>query len=238
MSSNFFGRIATAVATTIVLAGTAEAASSVSSGSNFAGTVITFNEYDGLSTTGPLQLNPDVIFTSVPYALVGADAQDLQDNGLWGARGDIERAPGDGNVLISTPTGDGHFLASQFVAQRGELGFSFATPVAQVGAYFNQFQPYGATNNSMRLIVYDRYGNDLESFSFSVDTDPAGYNEGVFLGFSRASADIYGFGIADGTFVLDNLTYAVAEVPEPAALALLMAGGLGACGARRKRKSR
>jgi PEP-CTERM motif len=196
------------------------------------GAVIDFNNFDGLLTTGPLNLGPalgvDVTFTSSPFTTVGADAQDLGDNGLWGARG----TPADG--LVDTPTGNGHFLASAFVARRGEFGFSFSAPVANVGAFFNQFQAAGATGNSLRVLAYDQEGNDIESFSYSVNTDPFGYNEGMFLGFSRASADIWGFGITDGSFVMDNLT--LAPVPEPGSWGLLMAGLL-AVGLRQRSRS-
>jgi PEP-CTERM motif len=88
-----------------------------------------------------------------------------------------------------------------------------------VGAFVNQFQ--GTAPNSMVVLAYGVDGEVLESFSIGVDTDVNGYNEGLFVGFQRASADIYGFGIADGTFVLDNLTYAV---PEPGSLAMVLAG--------------
>lgn len=181
-------------------------------------TVLDFNAYDGLLTTGPLDMGTTpgaVVFTSAPFAVVGAAAQDLGANGLWGARG----TPEDG--LVDTPTGNGHFLASAFVARRGELGFSFAQPVAKVGAFFNQFQTDGVPNN-LRLIAYDAAGNELESFAFSINTAADGYNEGKFLGFSRTSADIYGFGISDGSFVMDNLT--TAPVPEPGTYALMAAG--------------
>jgi hypothetical protein len=93
--------------------------------------------------------------------------------------------------------------------------------VARVGAFFNQFQT-AAGNNSLRVLAYDRDGNDIESFSFSPDTDAFGFNEGVFLGFARGSADIWGFGITDGSFVMDDLT--LAPVPEPGTWALM---GLG-----------
>ncbi len=193
--------------------------------------VANFNQFDGLTGTGPVDVGNvpgQIVFSSVPVAVVGAFAQDLGENGLWGARG----TPDSG--LVQTPTGDGNFLSSAFVGGRGEVGFSFATPVSSVGAFFNQFQSEGV-NNSMLLIAYDQAGNVLESFSYSVNTAWDGYNEGKFLGFSRASTDIYGFGIADGTFVMDELT--VAAVPEPGTWALMLLG-LGLAGRMAQRRAR
>ena len=106
--------------------------------------------------------------------------------------------------------------------------------MASVGAYFNQFQAAGATGNSLRVLAYDQDGNDIESFSYSVNTDPFGYNEGMFLGFTRTTADIWGFGVTDGSFVMDNLT--LAPVPEPATYGL-MALGLLAVGLRSRARS-
>jgi MYXO-CTERM domain-containing protein len=192
--------------------------------------LITFDQFDNLLTAGPVELgaNPgDVVFTSTPNTRLGADEQNLDQNGLWGVRGN----PVDG--LIDTPTGSGNFVSSAFVTRRGEFGFSFGFGVNAVGAFFNQFQVEGI-NNSMRLLAYDAMGNELESFVASVDTDPLGYNEGRFLGFQRASADIYGFGIADGTFVMDNLT--ISPVPEAEGYAMMLLGlaGLGLLARRRR----
>ncbi len=208
-----------AMALALAAVGTANAAAIVSDTNVIANPtqVITFDNFDGLLTTGPVELGAspgEIVFTSVPNTLLGASNQDLNQNGLWGARGN----PVDG--LEVTPTGSGNFVASAFVAKRGESGFTFATGVNAVGAFFNQYQGF-IGSNSMTLIAYDAQGNTLESFAFSIDTGPDGYNEGKFLGFQRATADIYGFGIADGTFVMDNLTLAV---PEPGTYALLLAG--------------
>jgi PEP-CTERM motif len=215
MNFKLASRAATAAAV-LALCGGAQAASIISDTSTITGSVINFNDFDNLVTIGPLDVGAgagdDVVFTSAANARVGADSQDLAFNGLWGAR------------FAPTPTGDGNFLASEFVARRGELGFTFATPVASVGAFINQFQATGTTANSLRVLAYDQYGNELESFNYSVDTAFDSYNEGKFLGFQRTQADIYGFGVADGTFVMDDLTYATAPVPEPGTWALMMAG--------------
>lgn len=173
--------------------------------------VITFNGYDGLGVGGPGQpaevnvgseVGDNVFLTTTPWAEVGAFERDLGTNGIWGVG---ER-----------------FVASEFIRPNGELGFTFTNPVSAVGAFFNQFQREGVTNR-LTLVAYDADGNSLETFQYSIDTDAYGYNEGQFLGFRRATADIFGFGIADGTFVLDNLTY-TAPVPEPGQLALMLAG--------------
>lgn len=189
--------------------------------------VLTFNGYDELSTTGPVNVGAEIglniTFTSVPFTRLGANNQDLGDNGLWGARD-----------LGPTPTGDGNFVASSFIRNRGEFGFSFDNPVSSIGAYFNQFQAPGATNNSLELIAYDFYGNVLQSYRFSINTGADSYNEGSFLGIQSSVANIYGFGVSDGTVAMDNLTF-TAPVPEPSTYALMLAG-LALLGAAVKRK--
>ena len=198
----------------------AHAASITAPSATFSGNVITFNEFDGLTVGSTLDLGKGVTLSTTANAIVGQYAQDLGDNGLWSSVGNANR--------------DGNFLASAFTTSRGEIGFSFANPVSSVGAFVNQFQASGKTNNSLLVVAYDIDGYVLESFSVHIDTDAFGYDEGKFLGFKRATADIYGFGFANGSFVVDNLT--IGAVPEASTWAMLVAGlGLMGTMARRRR---
>lgn len=200
----------------------AQAAPVIADSATFTGDVITFNEFDGLTVGSSLDLGHGVTLTTTANAIVGQYAQDLGDNGLWSSVGNANR--------------DGNFLASAFTNNRGEIGFSFANPVSSVGAFVNQFQNTGKTNNSLLVVAYDIDGYVLESFQVSIDTDVYGYDEGKFLGFKRATADIYGFGFVDGSVVIDNVVTATSAVPEPGTWGLMMAG-LGVAGfvARRRR---
>lgn len=198
----------------------AQAAPVIADSATFTGDVITFNEFDGLTVGSSLDLGNGVTLTTTANAIVGQNAQALGDNGLWSVVGNDNR--------------DGTFLASAFTTNRGEIGFSFANPVSSVGAFVNQYQVEGKTNNSMLVVAYDIDGYVLESFRISVDTDAFGYDEGKFVGFQRANADIYGFGIVDGSVVIDNVV--TAAVPEPATWGLMLAGlGIAGVAARRRR---
>lgn len=199
---------------------TAQAASIVAPSATFTGVVVDFDNFEGLETFGPLDLGNGITLTSTPMVEVGAYERDLGSNGLWTTIGDgVNRS--------------GNFVATEFIAGRGEFGFSFANPVAAVGAFVNQFQTAGIAN-SMQVIAYDQHYNILESFSVSIDTDAFGYDAGTFVGFTRAAADIFGFGIANGAIVLDNLT--VSAVPEPQSMAMLLAGLCAAAAVARRRQ--
>jgi hypothetical protein len=221
----------TALATLALVAahGAAEAVLVVDNAGFEAAQVVTFDAFDGLVTTGPTEvglteIGTSVILTSTPFAEVGANSRDLGDNGLWGAR------------VGPTPTGSGNFLASLFATPQGSFTFTLAAPVAGVGGFINQFQAPGVPNQ-FALIAYDAQGETLETYNASVDTDPFGYNEGGFYGIHRTQADIYGFGVANGALVLDNLTLTAVPIPEPETYAL-MAAGLGIVGWLARRRSR
>ena len=224
-----FARLA--LVATLAAAGTAHAASIVSPTATFAPTtsLIDFDAYDGLQVAAgaPVLLNGgSTFFVSDVASVLGANAQDLAGNGLWGARVD------------ATPTGSGNFLSSTGPVL---FGFLITGPQAQVGAYFNLSQPLdGAKDATLTLTAYSAANQVLESFSYKVDTSWESYNEGMFLGFSRATADIYSFGVtvsAGQSLVLDNLQLSAAPVPEPGSFALL-AAGLAVVGGLARRRAR
>lgn len=223
-----FARLALVAA--LAAAGAAHAAGVVSTTATFApSTVIDFDAYDGQQVAAgtPALLSGNTFFVSDAAAMLGADNQDLGGNGAWGAR-----------VGEMTPTGSGHFVAATGPVL---FGFLVSGPQAQVGAYFNLSQPLDGLKTAMlTLTAYSAANQVLESFSYKVETNLDSYNEGMFLGFSRAQADIYSFGVtvsAGQSLVLDDLHLSAAPVPEPASVALL-AAGLGLVGAAARRRAR
>jgi hypothetical protein len=205
----------------------AQAAQIVAPSATFAGTVIDFNDFDGYilpqvdagNLITSLDLGSGVTLTTTPFSVVGQNAFDLDQNGLWSVIGNSNR--------------DGNFVSTAFSNGNGSINFTFATPMQQVGIFANQNQALDE-NNSLQVLAYDFNGNILESFNVSIDTDFESYDEGKFVGFARASADIYGFGLTNGTFVVDNLT--ISAVPEPETYAMFLAG-LGLLGAASRRRT-
>lgn len=203
-----------------------QAAPIQASSATFSGAVIDFNFDDSflatlpsLNITGPFNLGHGVTLVSSPFVEIGAFNADLGDNGAWSVVGNSNR--------------DGYFLSTSFVFNNGAMGFSFDTPMQQVGIFANQFQALDTTNNTIQVLAYDASGNVLETFTTNINTDVDSFDEGMFIGFQRASADIYGFGLANGSFVVDNLT--ISPVPEADAWAMLLAG-FGVVGAMARRR--
>lgn len=226
MSKKLIARLG-AVALALTMAAGAQAASLVSANATFAPTteLITFDGYDGLVSSGQyLDADGDVLFSSTAPSVLGAFEQDLGGNGLWGARFD------------ETPTGSGNFLSAT-----SSVLFNFGAdgPQAQVGAFFNLSQVFeGLKTNALTLTAYGENMEVLESFNFVVNSAWDSYNEGMFLGFGRPNADIYNFGIsvAEGSFVMDNLSLTTAPVPEPETFAMLLAGLVAVGAAARRRR--
>lgn len=223
-----FARLA--LVATLAAAGTAQAASIVAPSATFTpATLIDFDSYDGLEQPAGISelLDGNAFFVSDAAAMLGANDQDLGGNGLWGAR------------FEATPTGMGNFVSSTGPVL---FGFLLSGPQAQVGAYFNLSQPMeGAKDAMLTLTAYSAANQVLESFSYKVDTDMFGYNEGMFLGFARTQADIYSFGVtvtAGQSLVLDDLHLSAAPVPEPATLGMLAAGLAVVGGVTRRRAKR
>jgi hypothetical protein len=169
------------------------------------------------SYTLPGHAGPSVTMTATIFAQVGQiGIYELQDNGVWGA----------GNGFVGTDFQLG---------PSGEVTFVFSSPVATVGAIMNALQPTGMAGNALNMSIRNQNGGIIESSTFTPDTDPLGYNEGQFAGFTRNSADIYSFTVNDGKFVMDDLRWAVAPIPEPGEYAMMLAG-LGMLGMMMRRR--
>jgi len=174
--------------------------------------VIDFEAYDGFLTSGPEMLAANLTFTGDAGSELGAFVRDLGDNGAWGV----------GN----------HFAASGLV---GELRFTFGALSSGAGAFVNH---YGLDAFAGLAVVVSAYGDNnqiIETHTLSIDTAFDSYNEGLFVGISRASTDIRSLSFKGVGVVVDDFAYAN-PVPEPETYALMLAG-LGVVGllARRRR---
>jgi len=163
--------------------------------------MVDFESFDGLATTGPVLVAPNLTFTGDMGSVLGAFIADLGENGLWGV----------GNK----------FAASDFI---GELRFTFADGLVSkgAGALVNHF----ALAPLMFSVVVSAYGANnqiIETHTVAVDTLESSLNEGLFLGIVRPQADIRSISFKGNSVVVDNLSFTT-PVPEPGAFALLLAG--------------
>jgi len=172
-----------------------------------------FEGFDGLLSTGPVLVAPGVTFTGDAGSELGANNRDLGENGAWG---------GFGN----------HFAAG---ANVGELRFTFGQLSNGAGAFVNHFA-LAALPLGLVVSVYGDNNQIIETHTVTVDTAFDSYDQGVFLGITRANADIRSISFKGLGVVVDNVTV-TAAVPEPQTYALLLAGlGLVGAAARRRRQ--
>jgi len=164
--------------------------------------LVDFEAYDGLLTSGPVAVAADVAFTGDDGSELGAYIRDLNDNGAWGV----------GN----------HFAASGFV---GELRFTFNGLSSGAGAFVNHFA-LDVLPFSMVVSAYGDNNQIIETHTMMVDTAFDSYNEGVFLGIQRASADIRSISFKGVGVVVHNFAYS-SPVPETGTWALMLAGLAG-----------
>jgi len=161
--------------------------------------VVDFESYDGLLIDGPEFIANGVVISGGAGTEVGAYIRDLGDNGVWGV----------GN----------HFAAA---GASGELRFTFAQLQSGAGALLNHFAQ-SPLSYDVVVSAYDASHQLLESYTLSVGTGVESYNEGLFVGITRQSADIRSVSFSGVGLVADNLHYTTA-VPEAEAYAMTLCG--------------
>lgn len=183
-------------------------------------TVVDFEAFDGLLTSGPVTLAPGIVFTGDSRAELGATSRDLGDNGLWTVIGNADRS--------------GHFAAGGVA---GELRFTFTGALtngagAYVSLYANAVLPFPLT---LEVSAYGQNNQIIEThnITFNAASGSFGYDEGLFVGITRGQADIRSIAFKGVGIVADNLT--VSAVPEPQGYALMLAG-LGVLGLLARRR--
>ena len=175
--------------------------------------VITFDEFDGTTTTHITSqtltsvLGESVGFLSTPTSSIGpvvsagsTNNYNFGANGLWDA--------------------SKRFIATD---NAGSLQFTFSTAVQSFGAFFNYYVNPAQTNNlrGFTITALDADGTVIETDTVKFLTG-GGVNDGRFFGITSNSANIKTISVTDGLVALDNLQFASA-VPEPSTLGLMAA---------------
>jgi len=175
--------------------------------------VISFDEFDGTTTTHITAqalisaLGASVSFLSTPTSSIGpvVSAGSVNDynfgaNGLWNA----------GKRFVATDNA-------------GSLQFTFATAVQSFGAFFNYYVNPAQTNDlrGFTITALDADGAVIETDTVKFLTG-GGVNDGRFFGITSNSANIKTISITDGLVALDDLQFTTA-VPEPSTVALMVA---------------
>ena len=176
--------------------------------------VVDFDNYDAFITSGSEAVAPGVTFSASTDSTLGADIAELDANGLWGA-GKLFAALGSFGVD----------------PEAGSLSFTFAAPVARVGAFVNAVFDAQALPPEIEIVALDVFDTVLESYLVSVSM-MGGLNEGTFAGIGRSGNDIKTFRVSGFGLVLDDVAFA--SVPAPELASLMFAGLLGVIALRRR----
>ena len=150
----------------------------------------------------------------------------LADNGSWNS--------GRDGFLGTSSTASQNVNPVKIVFESGNIsGFGF---------FMNYFLDANTIASSVSLSAYDSGATLLEEFTINpagVGISTFGFNEGAFRGIQRDTADIDYILLTASNAVFDNLQFTrSASVPEPASIALLLAGLAGIGYTNKKRQKR
>lgn len=166
-----------------------------------------FEGFDGFVTQGPTALSGGLQVVSSIDSTLGAVDVDLGQNGIWGTG-----FAGIGDLTANPSSFD----------SAGSMTFTWNDGADGTGALVSIYQEENGTAEIL-LEALAQNGDTLESTSLLINfADPLLYDAGVFVGFIRATNDIYGLRVSGDGFVVDNISVGI--IPVPAALPLFLSG--------------